>query len=53
MKLLDQIYYVSNDYSKDDVHTTICAQCEPHALLFFYTVELGLLWDPYDCFPRC
>ena len=35
MKLFGQIYYVSNDYSKDDVNATISAQCEPHAMLFF------------------
>ena len=28
MKLLGHIYYVSNDYNKDDVHTTISAWCE-------------------------
>ena len=38
MKLLGQMYYVFNDYSKNDVHTctTILALREPHAMLFLH-----------------
>ena len=39
MTLLDQIYYVSNDYNKDNVNATISALCEtPYNAFLHYGI---------------